>query len=285
MAQNFEQITDSIAFHAEGPVWSSAWGGLRFVDMLCGDLLTMDASGAVSRLATGSKIAAFVRPRTQGGYVVATERGLALAADPFGAPEEKLTLFDSPAYRMNEGTVDPWGYVYAGSMPYVRDDETHGTAKLWRISPDLEAQVVLDSVTTSNGLAFSPDRTRAYYNDTTTRATDVFDVTETGELVNRRVFHDADGFSPDGLTVDSKGNIWVALNRAGKIRVYDPTGTIAEEYDLPGITGTTAVTLGGEDGKDVFVTVSRENDEAKGAGAVWWTRSPVAGQETTAFRG
>ncbi|MDK6630542.1 SMP-30/gluconolactonase/LRE family protein, partial [Actinotignum timonense] len=82
----FEQITDAVAFHAEGPVWSESWGGLRFVDMLAGDLLTLRSDGGVDRLATGSKIAAFVRPRTGGGYVVATERGLALADTATAAP-------------------------------------------------------------------------------------------------------------------------------------------------------------------------------------------------------
>lgn len=29
-----EQVTDSVAYHGERPVWSPRWGGLRWVDML-----------------------------------------------------------------------------------------------------------------------------------------------------------------------------------------------------------------------------------------------------------
>ena len=36
-----EQITDPVAFHGEGPVWSPSWGGLRWVDMLAGDVLSL----------------------------------------------------------------------------------------------------------------------------------------------------------------------------------------------------------------------------------------------------
>ncbi|MDN5660866.1 MAG: SMP-30/gluconolactonase/LRE family protein, partial [Brevibacterium aurantiacum] len=36
-----EQITDPIAYHGEGPAWSPSWGGLRWVDMLAGDFLTL----------------------------------------------------------------------------------------------------------------------------------------------------------------------------------------------------------------------------------------------------
>ena len=33
-----EQVTDPVAYHGEGPVWFQRWGGLRWVDMLAGDL-------------------------------------------------------------------------------------------------------------------------------------------------------------------------------------------------------------------------------------------------------
>lgn len=279
-----EQITDRVAFHAEGPVWSSTWGELRFVDMLAGAILTLHADGSVTRLETGAHVAAFIRSRTNGGYVVGTDRGIALADTPDTAPTPALTLWDDEGIRMNEGGVDPWGYLYAGSMPYVRNEQTAGSAKLYRVSPTLEVSVVLPHVTTSNGIAFSPDRTRAYYNDTTTRYTDVFDVTGDGMLTNRRHFHDGMGGSPDGLTVDSAGNVWVALNHLGRAVLYSPEGEVLDVQET-GAPGSTAVTLGGEDGRDLFVTVSRETDDVAGAGAVWHGRVDVPGQETAAFAG
>ena len=45
-----EQVTGAVAHHAEGPVWSERWGGLRWVDMLAGDVLSLGADGAVERL-------------------------------------------------------------------------------------------------------------------------------------------------------------------------------------------------------------------------------------------
>ena len=60
-----EQVTDPAAYHGEGPVWSNAWGGLRWVDMLAGDVLSLGADGAVGRHHVGS-IAAALRPRSRG---------------------------------------------------------------------------------------------------------------------------------------------------------------------------------------------------------------------------
>lgn len=276
----FEQITPEVAFHGEGPVWHTSWGGLRFVDMFAGDLLTLSERGEISRLHVGSPVAAFVRPRSRGGYVVGVERGIALADAPFAKPRLLPALWDDPNLRMNEGGVDPWGRLYAGSLPY---DRTAGAASLFRIDPDGAATVVLPHVTTSNGIDFSPDGTLAYYNDTRTRGTDVFDVVN-GELAHRRLFHDAAGGSPDGLTVDSLGNVWCAINRLGIVRLYSPTAEILGEWAFP-CHGVTAVTLGGADGRDVFVTTSKELADEPGSGAVWHMRAAVPGQPTREYAG
>jgi hypothetical protein len=44
-----EQITEPMTYHGEGPVWSPRWGGLRWVDMLAGDVLCLGAAGEVDR--------------------------------------------------------------------------------------------------------------------------------------------------------------------------------------------------------------------------------------------
>ncbi len=275
----FEQITDCVAFHAEGPCWSASWGGLRWVDMLAGDLLTMDAGGALSRLHVGS-IAAFVRPRSGGGYVVGLERSIGLAENPWEVARPLTPMWENPGVRMNEGGIDPHGRLYAGSMPY---DKTPGAGTLYRISPT-SIEVIEAHVTTSNGIEFTADGDRAYYNDTATRYTDVYDVDEDGNLHNRRHFHDANGGSPDGLAVDSEGNVWCAINRLGIVRLYSPCAQILDQWELP-CPGVTAVTLGGADRRDVFVTTSRETADVPGAGAVYHMRTSVPGQPTKFYKG
>lgn len=276
------QITPALAYHAEGPCWSSSWGGLRWVDMLAGDLLTMDAAGEIRRMSVGSRIAAFVRPRSRGGYVVGTERGIALATGPDEAPTPWLELWSDPGVRMNEGGCDPWGNLFAGGMPYVK---VEGGAQLFRIAPSGEVQVVEPHVTTSNGIDFSPDGTLAYYNDTQTERTDVFTASPDG-LTDRRPFHGADGGRADGLTVDSEGNVWVAMNRVGRVRCYSPDAEIIEEFQLP-LRLVTAVTLGGPDLRDLFITTSRENlaDPEDAAGSVFHTRVDVPGKPVLPFGG
>ena len=276
-----EQLTDPVAYHGEGPVWSESWGGLRFVDMLAGDILSVDASGAVKRMHVGT-VAAFVRPRTRGGYVVGLERGIGLADAIDAPPTERVEFWTDPEIRMNEGGCAPDGSLYAGSMAY---DQADGAASLYRIDPTGAVTTVLADVTVSNGIDFSPDGARAYYNDTATGRTDVFDVID-NVLLNRRAFADGGEGRPDGLCVDSKGNIWVALNSVGRLRLYAPDATVLTEIDLP-VRLVTACTLGGTDGRDLFITTSRENldDPEPEAGAVFTVRADVSGTPVLAYAG
>lgn len=275
-----EQVTDPVAYHGEGPVWSPTWGGLRFVDLLAGDVLTLRADGAVDRLHVGT-VAAFVRPRRAGGYVVGLERGLGLADGPDEEPVALPPIWSSPDVRMNEGGCDAAGTLYAGSMRY---DTAHHGGALYRVTPDHEVTTLFPA-TVSNGIDFAPAGDRAYYDDTATGGTDVFDVVG-GELRNRRLFASGDDGRPDGLTVDSAGNVWVALNGVGRVRCYSPDGEILTEVALP-VRLVTACTLGGDDLRDLYVTTSRENldDPEPAAGALFRLRVDVPGRPVLPYGG
>jgi sugar lactone lactonase YvrE len=74
--------------------------------------------------------------------------------------------------RMNEGGCDPDGRFYCGSMAY---DQRPGAGALHRLDPDGSVRLVLENVIISNRLEWSPDDFRAYYNDTPTQRTEVYD--------------------------------------------------------------------------------------------------------------
>ena len=57
-----EQVTGPVAYHGEGPVWSPRWGGLRWVDMLAGDVLSLADDGTVGRRHVGDDRGRAPRP-------------------------------------------------------------------------------------------------------------------------------------------------------------------------------------------------------------------------------
>jgi sugar lactone lactonase YvrE len=278
-----EQVTDPIAFHGEGPVWSASWGGLRWLDMLAGDVLTLGEAG-VARRHVGS-IAACVRPRRGGGAVIGVERGFALES-PDGSLQPLPELWSSSDIRMNEGGCDPDGRFYCGSMAY---DQAKGAASLYRLEPDGAVEAVLEGVTVSNGLEWSPDGALAYYNDTETGAVAVFDYSRDNGLTQRRTFAALpDEGRPDGLTVDADGCVWVAVVNAGSVLRLRPDGVVDGRVEVPGVTRVTACAFGGERLDRLYITTSREHlapGEEPTAGSLFAVEPGVTGLPVREFAG
>jgi sugar lactone lactonase YvrE len=252
-----QQLTGPVAHHGEGPVWSDGWGGLRFVDMMVGDVLSLAEDGSIGRRRV-APIAAAMRPRRSGGAIISVERGCALeSAD--GSLTYLPGIWSDPDVRMNDGGCDPDGRFYCGSMAY---DARPRAGALHRVDTDLSVSTVLDGVTISNGLEWTPDGSRAYYADTPTGRIDVFDYDTSDGLTGRRPFVEipAGAGVPDGLTVDEEGGVWVALYDGGAVRRYTDSGVLDAVVEVP-TRKVTACTFGGPDLGRLFITTSQENLE------------------------
>ena len=290
-----DRLTDSLSYHAEGPYWSDTWGGLRWVDMLAGDLMHLDPAGtvspgttagrplateapegAVTRIPTPSSVVACMRPAAGGGAVLALEKGVALE-DPHGA-STPLPPRGGEDVRKNQGASAPDGSFLCGSMAY---GARPGAAAMWRLMPDGTTTKLFGDLTISNGVAFSADGTRAFYVDTPTGRVDVFDWSDAAGLVGRRPFADltAEDGNPDGLCLDAAGNVWVAMHSGGQVLGLDEHGTVAERISV-GARQVTACTFGGEDRGTLFITTSRENladGDDPAAGSLFAARPGVHG--------
>lgn len=279
-----ENVTGPVAHHAEAPVWSTAWGGLRWVDGDAGDLLTLRADG-VTRQHVDDEYLAFARPRVNGGLVAVGARTLHLADEVDGPFRAAVTLLDDPGVRMNDGCCDPRGRLLAGSMAY---DATADAGIVLRLDADLALTTVLSRTTVSNGIGFSPDGQRAYYVDTLSHRIDVFDVAE-GELRGRRVFAripEEQGL-PDGLTVAADGSVWVALWGGSAVRGYDSSGAMVATIDLP-VPQVSACTFGDDDLGTLYITTSAQGmpvDHGTAAGSVFSVRPGVRGIPVVEFAG
>jgi sugar lactone lactonase YvrE len=278
-----EQLTDAITFHGEGPVWWPDGSGVRCVDMLAGDVLTLIGDATVRRRHVGT-VAAAVRPRRGGGAVFAVERGFALE-DADGTLTSLDPVWTDDGIRMNEGGCDPDGRFWCGSMAY---DQAPGAAAMYRLDPDGSVRVAFEGVTVSNGLEWSPDGSLAYYNDTATHRVDVFDYDGDSGLTARRPFVALpDDDNPDGLTVDAEGGVWVALYGGGAVHRYDRDGRLDAVIEVP-TRQVTACAFGGPQLDQLFITTSRQDldaDEDPLAGSLFRADPGVRGLPVREFAG
>ena len=186
---------------------------------------------------------------------VAVERGFVLVEPGWAAMRVLPEVFADTSVRMNEGGCDPQGRFYCGTMAY---DAAPGAGTLFRLDPDESVHVVMNGVTVSNGLAWSPDGSTAYYVDTATQRIDAFAFDDaTAAFKDRRTVVEIDPQlgGPDGLTVDAEGGLWVALWDGAAVHRYAPDGRLEAVIELP-TPRVTACTFGGSGLDQLFITTS-----------------------------
>jgi sugar lactone lactonase YvrE len=280
-----EQFTDPCTFHGEGPFWDSANNRLLLVDLLAGTVVAVDADGRTRRHKLAA-VAAAIRARRGGGYVLATENQFVLLGRNLIEQQQFPPVFTDPKIRMNDGGCDPQGRFYCGTMAY---DETPGAGTLYRLDPDGSVHVTLREVTISNGLQWNRVGDIVFYADTPTARIDSFHFDPaSGALTERRIFTEISGGGyPDGMAIDEEDGIWVALWGGSAVHRYDRAGRLDVVVDLP-VSNVTACAFGDQDLRTLFISTSRQGlapADQPDAGAVFRYEAGVHGAQQHAFAG
>jgi len=161
--------------------------------------------------------------------------------------------------RPNDVVVKSNGCYYftdpnAGIVPEQWDLTFAG---VYRLTPDLGTlSLLVDTFVQPNGLAFSPDESVLYINDSRRGHIRAFDLLPTGMLAKQtdRVFADLRGSepgAPDGMKVDREGNVY--CGGSGGIWILDSQGKKLGRI-VHGAPATTNIAFGGEDWKTLFFT-------------------------------
>jgi sugar lactone lactonase YvrE len=264
----------SQCYLAEGPVWDPVARLLRWVDINPGHVHAFDpVAGAHARFtAAGADGPAVPRADAvpvgaigltiSGGFVLALVDGFAFGpAQPDASGDYPLTRVDGfrtdrSVTRFNDGKPSPWGDFWAGTMPWA---EGGPSCALYRLTPDGRVTELLDKVGLSNGLDWSDDRTRFYYADSMSGGVDVFACDpETGALGERSRLVTVEAGTPDGLTLDADGCLWLAVFGTGEVRRYTPSGDLDTVIGLP-VDQPTSIAFGGDDLSTLYITTAREN--------------------------
>ncbi len=250
----------------EGPLW---WQGqLLYVDTEAKRLLeydpatgkasSWDVSGSLGRMGT---VVPRANPDTQGELILAGDAGIHY----FNKQTNESTLICDPesdiaANRFNDGKCSPDGRLFAGTISTIKKE---GSATLYRLDPDLSLHAAFTGVTNSNGIVWSRDSSTCYYIDTPRREVLAFDYcSETGALSAVRTAFATDRIdaSPDGMTIDSNDNLWIAFCHGGCVVCYNPhSGKQLHRIDLPCLE-TTACAFGGENLDELYVTTGLHKD-------------------------
>ena len=255
MMSSVELALRTRACVGEGPLWDERAQRLFWVDVLEGKVFTFNPTlQNNTEIHVGKHVGAIAL--TQSEKILAAARDEIVLIDLNNSSITPiLKVVTDEKFRFNDGRVDARGRFVVGSMGY---DPKPGTASLYSFTFPQRVETILDDVGLSNGLCWSEDSQKFYYIDTLKSqiALFLYDV-ETGRISNRKsliTFEKSDG-SPDGMTIDRDGNLWVAFWGGGCIRRISSEGKIISTHKLP-VSRVTSAAFGGKNLSQLFITTA-----------------------------
>ena len=274
---DIEMIADYACACGEGPLWHEPQQRVYWVDIPPGRLFRYTpATGDHEQLLAGEAIGGFTI-QADGALLLFMARGrVARWADG-----QVTTLIDDIAdereSRFNDVIADPAGRVFCGTMP-----TPDRPGRLYRLDTDGRLTRVLEGITCSNGMGFTPDGRGMYYTDSFKQEIYLFDYHEaTGELANQRVFArvPAEEGIPDGMTVDAEGFVWSARWDGGCVVRHAPDGSVDRRIEVPARKASSVI-FAGPDYADLYITTAggdRKDEDGPMAGALLRCRPGVCG--------
>jgi len=250
-----ERLATGFQF-TEGPVWM-AGGYLLFSDIPANIMYkwTPESGAEVWREPSGNSNGL---TRNSDDLLLACEHGNRRVSrtNPDGTVETIAGAYQGNRLNSpNDLVVKSDGEIYFTDPPYgIQPEEKEQPHNgVYRILTDGSLELMATDFERPNGLAFSPDESILYIDDSYYRHLRAFDVREDGTLENSRIICDMDHpqpGSPDGLKVDEEGHIYVT--GATGVWVFEPDGELLGVIAPPERPANCA--WGDEDKKSLYLT-------------------------------
>ena len=259
-----DRIYHGLAF-GEGPLWNRRDGTFLWVDIV-GDTIFRWKPGA------GAQI--FIRPSTKANGLTFDREGRLCVAGWASRsvwrvePDGKVTTLAShyQGKRINspndivvrsDGAIyftDSPGALYNVGMAAEDVQQYLDFQGVFRISPDgTRIDAVVTDTVYPNGLAFTPDESVLYVNDTRLGEIRAYDMRPDGSCGPMRLFHKLSGSEPgiaDGMKVDIEGNVY--CTGPGGLHVIGPDGKLLGRIRIP--DHCTNMAWGDADWRSLYIT-------------------------------
>ncbi|KAJ5679943.1 anterior fat body protein [Penicillium macrosclerotiorum] len=265
----------------EAPIFRASDSTLHWVDCLSDPsrlyVLKVDEHGdaigeaRVLELEDSVTVVFFRKGRP--GYIAAYYQGICFIDEQTGkmeVVEEIIPTHQREELRFNDGGIDAQGRFWLAeidkkAMAFGPNQlpSSYGVPKgrLWRY--DLRAGLrlmIADGIICGNGLGWSPDNKTMYFHDSVAMVVWAYDFDlEHGNISNKRLLIDrrTSFGEPDGMVVDTKGNLWIAMFDSNRVMVFTPDGRHLKDIVFSA-RNPACTTWGGKDFNIIYVATGKD---------------------------
>lgn len=164
---------------------------------------------------------------------------------------------NQPNFRPNDGKVSPEGRLWLGIMHMTNH---HETGSLCCIEPNLTIRKVLVKQSIPNGIVWDKAGTKMYYADSGRGCIEEYHYDPKNgniQFIRVAIRVPLKYGSPDGMTIDNDGNLWIAHWGGFGVYIWNPkTGELVDKIDVP-VPNVTSCTFGGREKNQLFITTAR----------------------------
>ena len=275
----------------EGPLWHAPSGRFFFVDIHGRAVHAWHrASGQRQRWDMPERIGWLIPRRDGDGWMAGFQSGFVRL---WLEPELRVEALGSPHagqadVRLNDAKADCYGRIWAGSMN--NRDTTRADGQLTRLDPSGQWSVQERGIHIANGPCISPDGSWMLHTDSGQNRIWQYRISPSGELQEKRLWRsfDASEGTPDGMTLDAEGQVWIAFWGGACVRQFTSEGKMLRQLDLPALQ-ITSMAFGGADMGDLLVTSARgglsdaQLAQYPASGSIFLLRPGVTGLAPLAF--
>ena len=195
---------------------------------------------------------------------------------------------DKPLNRINDGKIDPKGRLWFGTMDNPERNIKNGS--LYCLDKKLNIHKVDTKYYITNGPAFI-DADNFLHTDSRSKIIYKIKINKNYKIVKKSKFlkfSKKDG-SPDGMTIDSKQNVWICHFGGACISVYNLKGKKIHKIDL-NAKNITNCTFGGLNNNEIFVSTAlkgmnkSEIKKYKFSGSLFKIKTNVKGIQPKPFK-
>lgn len=216
----------------EGPIYCEKSNSLYWVNILEGEIWKMDLSTeSPERLCKSDEVIGGFTFQEDGSLLLFRVRDIAKLDPATGTITSLIPFHDEGMARFNDVIAAPDGSVFAGTI-----GEFAETGGLYHVSLNGTVTSLFKGTKIANGMGFSPDLKTFYWTCSSSRTIFAFDYNAlSSTLGNRRELYKAtpDEGIPDGLTLDSKGDLWSARWDGYGFCHITSKGELVQHYRLP----------------------------------------------------
>lgn len=269
----------------EGATWHAASNRFFFVDIHgCALHAWNPDTGRLQRWEMPERIGWLIACTDGHGFIAGLQSGFAriwlepaLRIEPMGSPHA-----GQGDVRMNDAKADCHGRIWAGSMN--NRDPSQPDGQLVRLDASGNFTVLERGIHIANGPCISEDGTRMLHTDSFLDCIYSYQISADGALCGKQEWKrfEGSGGTPDGMTMDADGNVWVAFWGGACIRQFTPAGDLLRQVNMPALQ-ITNVAFGGGDLQTLLVTSARNGMTAEqlvqypASGAVFALRPDARG--------